>query len=240
MLNDWPAFIAAFDAECRTLTDALTSLDESEFARSTNCPPWTLHELVAHICFSACTFRDDFPTPAADSVLVTAADYYRRAERSTEEYRIDNVRRTQQAARRFSTGAEATNAVASAWQRTRSWLEGTDPELLVAGRANIVRDGQLLASTAMTLQSYAITRLIALSAHAVDVALTLSRPAWTTNAAADAVTPALLELLGGENPLPMLGWDHPSFLAAATGRRALTTRDQRVLGERAASFPLLS
>lgn len=240
MLNDWPAFIVAFDAECRTLTDTLTSLDESEFTRATNCPPWTLHELVVHICFSACTFPDDLAAPAADSILVTAADYYRRAERSTDEYRIDNVRRTQRAARQFSTGAEATDAVASAWQRTRSQLKGTDPEALVAGRANIVRDGQVLASTAMTLHSYAITRLIALSAHAVDVALTLSRPAWTTKATADAVIPALLELLGGENPLPTLGWDHQSFLAVATGRRALAPRDQRLLGERAERFPLLS
>jgi len=73
----------------------------------------------------------------------------------------------------------------------------------------------------------------------VDVAITLGREAWTTEAALGVMRPVFVELLGEEPPVS-LGWDEGVFLAVATGRRRLTDGERAVLGERAERFPLLS
>jgi len=238
--GDWRVAIAAFDRECQALLDVLTTLEDPKFERVTNCPPWTLRELVIHICFSACTFPAEVPKPAAGAVLVAAADYYRRAERATEAYRTTNVDTTRRVARGYPTGREAAAALASAWSSTRSRLERLDPNAKMAGRQNVSRGETVLAETEMRVADFFATRVIALAAHAADVAITLEQTPWTTEEALDVVTPILAELLGGAAPTAKLGWDRLSFLLAATGRRPLTPTERDQLGGRSEQFPLLS
>lgn len=240
MDDHWRTLLAAFDAECRVLVDMLSTVDERGFAQTTNCPPWNLHELVVHICFSACTLRPSGPEPDPTLPLATSADYYRRFERDTDRYRTDNVERTQRVARRYRSGHDAVPALAAAWSDSRGRLEMLAPSLRIPGPANIERNGELLSDTAITLSDYFLTRLIALAAHAVDVAITLNVAPWTTSAAASAVTPTLLELLGGDCSRAELGWDDRTFLVVATGRRPLTAEERRRLGPRSELFPLLS
>lgn len=237
--RSWIDLLGAFDRECSALLDVLSDLPEPEFARVTNCPPWTLHELVVHICFSACTFPAEMPAPAAGAVLITAADYYRRPERASETYRTANVDNTQRVARRFATGHDATEAVASVWATTRSRLEQLEPDTTMAGRSNVSRGGTVLAETTMHLADFFVTRVIALAAHAADVAISLDREPWTTPEALEVVTPPLADLLG-RDPTAELGWDRLQFLLTATGRRPLTAEEREQLAQQSDQFPLLS
>src|SRR5688500_6648530 len=108
MPDDWRGLIAAFDGEVAALLGALAELDDHDFARPTNCPPWDVRELIVHIAFSACVSADPrWARPAAGDVVVTAAGYYRRAERDSDEYRSRNVDRTLVAATRLATPAAA-------------------------------------------------------------------------------------------------------------------------------------
>jgi hypothetical protein len=75
------------------LSAVLHTLDPPQFDRPTNCLPWNLRELVVHTAASV-GIRDPFPSADPQSVPFSAADYYRRPERNTSEYRQANVDRT--------------------------------------------------------------------------------------------------------------------------------------------------
>lgn len=93
--------------------------------------------------------------------------------------------------------------------------------------------------TAMRLSDWVITRVVSVAAHGLDVATTLGRPPWTTLSAQLAVRPVFVALLGTQPP-DTLGWDDQTFLATATGRRALIDHERELLGPYAKRFPLLS
>jgi hypothetical protein len=92
---------------------------------------------------------------------------------------------------------------------------------------------------AMRLGDWVATRVVAVAAHGLDVAISLGREGWTTVGALAVVRPVFVDLLG-EEPSGELGWDDAAFLAVATGRRPLSEEEREVLGERAGRFPLLS
>ena len=108
--------IEPFDAECSALSRALELLTAEDFVRPTNCPPWTLHELVVHVADSLAMPDAGSPPPAEGWPVRSAADYYCRPERHTDEYRGSNVARTR---RRAATVAPETTAalLRTAWQR---------------------------------------------------------------------------------------------------------------------------
>jgi hypothetical protein len=87
--------LTALHHESRALSAVLRQVHPGDFDRRTNCPPWNLNELVVHIAMSI-HFADDDELPAAtpQSGVITAADYYRRPERDTSDYRQSNVDRT--------------------------------------------------------------------------------------------------------------------------------------------------
>jgi uncharacterized protein (TIGR03083 family) len=235
----WDAIVASFDAEHGALVAALDKLTDTDYHLVTNCPPWDLRELVVHICFSACTWPQQFPAPSSDAVEISAADYYRRAERDESDYRTGNVDRTQRVAARFATGRDALAALAAAWSSTRERLDEVAPDTRIAGPNGVSVAGRIATTTAIRLDSYMITRLIALAAHAVDVALTLRRDPWTTATAAERVAETLTELLGSAPPAS-LGWSAKDLLLVGTGRRPLAPTEREQLGHRATAFPLLS
>jgi hypothetical protein len=231
--------VAAFDDELAALIARLDALPERAYDQLTNCPPWDLRELVVHIAFSACTLADPLPRPAPDAVAISAADYYRRAERVDDGYRSDNVDRTRRVARRFPTGREACQAVATAWAATAPMLERLDAEAHLAGPENVRTSAGVASSTAIAVDDFLVTRLVALTAHAVDVAITLGERPWTMPSAADAVVPTLTDLLDGD-PRRELGWTATDLLIVGTGRRALSDAERAALGPTADRFPLLS
>lgn len=235
----WDAIVAPFDVEHSALIAALDQLTDNDYCVVTNCPPWNLRELVVHICFSACTLPGHLPPPASGAVEISAADYYRRAERNESDYRTGNVDRTQRVAARIPTGPGALAALAKAWSDTRARLGEITPDTRIAGPNGVEVAGRVAATTAIRMDSFMITRLIALAAHSVDVALTLGRDPWTTPAAAEAIVDTLAELLGSPPPAS-LGWSATDLLVVGTGRRSLTATERKQLGHLAGAFPLLS
>lgn len=223
--NDVGTWLAleAFDQECATFFRNIEPLPPDELARGTNCPPWTLHELVVHVVFSI-TLPESLQL-APDAEPIVAADYYRRPERDTDAYRTGNVDRTRSLAASVDPSAVAA-LFRSTWERSSATFGAHDPDLRIE-----------IGGCALTVESYLLTRIVAVAAHGVDAAITLERPAWTTTAALDAVRPVLVDLLGAEPPSV---WGNQDLLEIGTGRRPLSDADRKSLGERATTFPLLS
>jgi hypothetical protein len=80
-MGEWKA-LRALTEESRALSAVLLPLDPDAFARSTNCPPWNLKELVVHTATSI-RLHGDFPDPQPGARPRSAADYYRRPKRAT-------------------------------------------------------------------------------------------------------------------------------------------------------------
>ena len=214
--------------ESEALVGVLRGLDGASFGLVTNCPPWDLAELVVHMGGSV-DLRRAFGDAPAGMRVGSAADYYRRPERGTSEYRQRNVDESREQAREVLVDLSAVEWFEGVVGNALGVLEGDDLDrvVLVPGRG------------AMRLGDWVVTRVISLAAHGLDVAITLGREAWTTEAALKVMRPVFVELLGEEPPVS-LEWDDGAFLAVATGRRVLTESERVLLGSRDERFPLLS
>lgn len=220
--------VEALREESAALVAALRGLDGPEYERVTNCPPWTLAELVVHTGTSLAVPAGFVPAHAGAPVL-EAADYYRRPERGTEAYRTSNVALAQEVARSLEPGTDVAGWFSRAAEELADRLEGLD----LAVPVEVPRVG------AMPIREWAATRVMAVAAHGLDVAITLGRQPWTTSRAIDVCRPVLVALLGAEPPATV-GWDGPALLAVGTGRRALTEYERTQLADLADRLPLLS
>lgn len=200
-----------------------------DFNRMTNCPPWNLGELVVHIAMSIHLGDDEVPAATPDSGVLSAADYYRRPERDTPDYRQSNVDRAKQVA----SGVVATTPAA------RWFGEVLQDTVLRLSRLDLGRLVEIPGCGPMKLADWVVTRVISVAAHGLDVALTLSVEPWTRWPSLGVIRPVLVSLLGAEPPAGLC-WDDQTLLAAGTGRRALTGHERALLGSLADRFPLLS
>jgi uncharacterized protein (TIGR03083 family) len=221
--------LTALREESRALSAVLRQANPADFDRPTNCPPWTLNELVVHIAMSIHLGDDEFPAATPHSGVVAAADYYRRPERDTADYRQSNVDRTQKAASDVLARTSAARWFAQISQDT----------VLRLSRLDLARVVQIPSCGPMKLADWVLTRVISVAAHGLDVALTLGLQPWTTRPALHVTRPVLISLLGAEPPA-QLSWNDQTLLAAGTGRRSLTHDDRTVLGPLQDRFPLLS
>jgi uncharacterized protein (TIGR03083 family) len=219
--------LTALRQETRALSTVLHELNPAQFTQPTNCPPWNLQELIVHMAASI-AIRSPFPTAEPQSVLASAADYYRRPERDTPAYRQRNVDQTQQLAR--TVLADATPA---------RWFDQISRDTLARLSDDLDRAVLIPGRGAMRLADWVVTRVISIAAHGLDVAITLDRQPWTTGSALTIIRPVFVDLLGAEPP-PSLQWDDQALLASATGRRTLTDPERVLLGPRQERFPLLS
>ena len=217
--------LEAFDAECSALVAVVRAVSPIELSRRTNCPPWTLHELVVHIADSVETPEAEIGAALSAAHCHSAADYYRRSERATDDYRTGNVEHVRQLAAAVSPDDDA-DLLAATWQETSATMAGHEPDQLLR-----------TAGLTLALDDYLLTRVMSVAAHGIDVAITLERPSFTTPSALRALRPVLLDLLGGEAPMR---WTDQDLLAFGTGRRPLSTADQAALGPLSSRFPLLS
>jgi hypothetical protein len=156
---------------------------------------------------------------------VAAADYYRRPERDTADYRHSNVDRIQKAASDVLARTSAAR-----------WFDDT---VLRLSRLDLARVVEISSCGPMKLADLVLTRVISVAAHGLDVALTLGLQRWTTRPALHVTRPVLISLLGAEPPA-QLGWNDQTLLATGTGRRALTHHDRTMLGPLQDRFHLLS
>lgn len=212
-------------AECEAIASALNDIDgKTAFSAETNCPPWTLKELVVHTWQTILLPR--VFTPAIDGRPKTAADWYRRAERETPEYRSRNVDQARKAAAAFTTGGEAVAALlASARQfEERISVENLDAIITTPRVSPIV------------LREYVVTRVISVAVHGLDVAISTGTDPFTTEAGLELTCEVLEELLGTSRI--ELGWAARELFAWGTGRT--TPASDRVTEQIAERLPLIS
>lgn len=219
--------LVALRQETGALSAVLRPLDPAQFDRPTNCPPWDLRELVVHTAASV-GIRAPFPSAGPQPALSSAADYYRRPERDTRQYRQRNVERTRQLAAEVLAGTSPAR-----------WFDEVTQDAVTKLSQDDLSRTVLISGRAMRLADWVVTRVVSVAAHGLDVALTLGSQPWTTSSAMTVVRPVLVELMGAEPPASV-NWDDHTLLATATGRRALTTTEQMLLGPLRERVPVLS
>lgn len=192
-------------AECEAIASALNLIDgDAAFSAESNCPPWTLKELVVHT-WQTILLPRAFRT-AGDGQPKTAADWYRRSERETPEYRTRNVDQARAAAAAFTTGAEALTALVAAAGQFEDRIAHENLRGLIATPS----------VSPIALHDYVVTRVVSVAVHGLDIAISIGAEPFTTRAALDLTCGVLEELL--RTSRAKLGWTEHELLAWGTGR----------------------
>lgn len=202
---------AAFRDECVRLTAELRDLTEADLDRPTNCPPWTVRDLVAHVHTGVGRLAGMLAAPAPPQARVDAAGYF-GAAKFTPPVDADRLEGGHRAARCLA----ATTLTADLDRAQRATLDAIDAQ--PPGRLVRTRHGD-----AMTMVEFLRTRVVEVGVHGLDLAAALDRRPWLTPAAAIVVA----DLLTGGHPVPAaLGWDRLTLIRKTTGRSPLTSAER--------------
>ncbi|WFF00281.1 maleylpyruvate isomerase N-terminal domain-containing protein [Micromonospora sp. WMMD964] len=205
---------AAFSAECVRLTEVLADLVDADLDRPTDCPPWTVRELIAHIHTGVGRLADMLAASAPTRAEVDAAGYFSRAK-FTPQVDADRIAGGRRDALQVDRGALAAE-VERAWRATEAGVAAAPP-----GRVVRTRHGD-----AMLLTEFLRTRVVEVGVHGLDLAAALGRSPWLTAPAAEVIA----DLLTGGHPTPVgLGWDRVTLIRKTTGRAALTAPERAAL-----------
>ncbi|MEV4118462.1 maleylpyruvate isomerase N-terminal domain-containing protein [Micromonospora sp. NPDC049645] len=206
--------LAAFSAECAQLTGILAELVDSDLDRPTDCPPWTVRDLVAHVRTGAGRLTDMLAEPAPPRAEVDAAGYF-GAAKFTTQVDADRIAGGQRDALRVDRPAQATE-FDRAWRATDTAVRAAPPDRVVRTRHG----------DAMRLTEFLRTRVVEVGVHGLDLAAALGRPPWLTPPAAVVIA----DLLTGGRPTPAgLGWDRLTLIRKTTGRAALTAPERATI-----------
>lgn len=200
----------AFRLECGALSDAVAGLSDAEWNLPTRCIPWTVRDLLGHVCVVIDWLPAMLDAPAPREAEISAVEYYRPDDRFSPRTNGKRIALAQDRAARPATGAAFAEDFAATWRRVDG-LCRAQPD----GRTVRTRHGD-----AMLLSEFLLTRVVEVAVHGLDLADALGRDAWLTPAAGDAVTELLL---GPEHAAAAgkLEWSRPHFLRKATGREPL-------------------
>nr|WP_063783366.1 maleylpyruvate isomerase N-terminal domain-containing protein [Streptomyces sp. XY431] len=203
--------LEAFQLECAAVGDAVAGLSEAEWDLPTRCTPWTVRDLLGHVCVVIDWLPAMLDAPEPGEAEISAVEYYRPDDRFSQRTNGKRIALAQDRAAEPADGAACAEDFAETWRRVDR-LCRAQPD----GRTVRTRHGD-----AMLLSEFVLTRVVEVAVHGLDLADALGREAWLTPAAGDAVTELLL---GAEQALAAdkLEWSRPHFLRKATGREPLT------------------
>lgn len=204
----------AFRAEAAQLCAVLADLDEADFDRPTNCPPWTVRDLVAHVRIAVERLTEVLTQPAPTQVDTDAAGYFAAAKFVAEKDRA-RVDQAQQEAAALGTGSALVAYLDRTWRTA-------DQAVAAAPARRPVRTPH---GDRMALSDFLLTRVVELGVHGLDLAAALTRHPWLTTPAAALIADLLAGPAGPDAPAA-LGWDRLTFIAKATGRTPLTTTER--------------
>ncbi|WP_232234183.1 maleylpyruvate isomerase N-terminal domain-containing protein [Micromonospora chokoriensis] len=206
--------LAAFCAECAQLTEVLAGLDDADLDRPTDCPPWRVRDLIAHIRTGAGRLTAMLAAPAPPRAEVDAAGYF-GAAKFTTAVDADRVAGGQRDALQVDRAALATEFDRT-WRATEAAIAAAPPDRVVRTRHG----------DAMGLNEFLRTRVVEVGVHGLDLAAALGRPPWLTPPAAVVIA----DLLTGGRPTPAgLSWDRLTLIRKTTGRAALTTPERAAI-----------
>ncbi|MET8517940.1 maleylpyruvate isomerase family mycothiol-dependent enzyme [Streptomyces sp. NPDC005077] len=202
--------LEAFRRESGALTDAVSGLSEAEWSLPTRCTPWTVRDLLGHVCVVIDWLPGMLDAPAPGEARISAADYYRPDDRFSPQTNSARIALAQDRAAEPTDGAAFAEDFTATWRRVDRLCQ-----VQPASRTVWTRHGD-----AMLLSDFLLTRVVEVAVHGLDLANALGREPWLTSSAGDAV----LELLLGAEQMAAadkLGWSQPHFLRKATGREPL-------------------
>ncbi|MET8121069.1 maleylpyruvate isomerase N-terminal domain-containing protein [Micromonospora sp. NPDC005291] len=204
----------AFSAECARLTEILAELVDGDLDLPTDCPPWTVRELIAHVRTGIGRLTDMLAAPAPPRAEVDAAGYFGTAK-FTPQVDADRIAGGRRDARQVDRAALASE-VDRAWRATDAAVAAAPPDRVVRTRHG----------DAMLLTEFLRTRVVEVGVHGLDLAAALGRPPWLTAAAAAVIA----DLLTAGRPAPAgLRWDRLTLIRKTTGRAALTAPEQAAI-----------
>ncbi|MFF4171979.1 maleylpyruvate isomerase family mycothiol-dependent enzyme [Streptomyces sp. NPDC001744] len=200
----------AFRQECEALAGAVAGLSGADWTLPTRCVPWTVRDLLGHVCVVIDRLPDVLAAPAPGGAEISAAEYYRPDDRFSPRSNRTRVTAAEDRAARWADGTDAAEDFAATWRRAAR-LCGDRP----AGRTVRTRHGD-----AMLLSEFLLTRVVEVALHGLDLADALGRDAWLTPAAGDAVAELIL---GAEHAgaAGEPGGNRPRLLRKVTGREPL-------------------
>ncbi|MFD3513863.1 maleylpyruvate isomerase N-terminal domain-containing protein [Streptomyces sp. NPDC058657] len=202
--------LEVFRRESGALADAVSGLSEAEWSLPTRCTPWTVRDLLGHVCVVIDWLPGMLDAPAPGEARISAADYYRPDDRFSPRTNRARIALARDRAAEPTEGAAFAEDFTAAWRRADRLCQ-----VQPAGRTVWTRHGD-----AMLLSDFLLTRVVEVAVHGLDLADALGREPWLTSSAGDAV----LELLLGAERMAAadaLGWNRPHFLRRAAGREPL-------------------
>ena len=214
----------ALRVEAAELCEVAAGLSGADLGQPSPCPPWTVADLLSHIIIAT-----DRVGPAIEAgrgtrgELVTARGYYRADERFSAGVNSDRIDVAVALAARLETAAAISAGLAAACQRTLALLAAAPADQVVRTRHG----------DRMLLPEFAITRVVELGLHGLDLATALGREPWLTSEAT-AVLEDLLLPAGGPTPPQVaerLGCGRAGVIARLTGRMATSPSEQAGLTE---------
>lgn len=214
----------AFRAEAAALGNVAAGLSDADLLRPSPCPPWSGADLLCHVLVAVGRVGQSVAAATADAhgPLVAAAGYYRHDTRFSAAVNTERINVAVTLAARLGSAARIAAELAAASERSLALLTAAPPEAEVRTRHG----------DRMLLTEFAVTRVVELAVHGLDLAAGLARQPWLTPQAA-AVLDTLLLPHGGASQLAAdLGCDRTGVIARLTGRIPMSAADLAVLRER--------
>jgi uncharacterized protein (TIGR03083 family) len=212
--------LEALRCEAEALSAAARDLGEDDWSRPTRCEPWSVRELLGHVCVVIGWLPQMLESAAPAEPQVTATGYYRpdaRFSPATNAARIESARA--RAARHADNGAGLAADFDATWRQAYG-LCGAQP----SGRIVATRHGD-----AMLLSEFLLTRVVEVAVHGMDIADALGREPWLTEQAEGAVLNLVIGPAYREH-IRVLNWDGVTALRKVTGRAALTGIEAETIG----------
>ncbi|MFG2839013.1 maleylpyruvate isomerase family mycothiol-dependent enzyme [Streptomyces zaomyceticus] len=202
--------LEAFQLECGALGDAVAGLSGAEWDLPTRCAPWTVRDLLGHVCVVIDWLPVMLDAPEPGGAEISAAEYYRPDDRFSPGTNARRIALAQDRAAGPADGAASAEDFAATWRRADRLCRDQP-----GGRTVRTRHGD-----AMLLSEFVLTRVVEVAVHGLDMADALGCEAWLTPAAGDAVAELLL---GTEHATAAdeLGWSRSRLLRKTTGREPL-------------------
>jgi uncharacterized protein (TIGR03083 family) len=202
---DLPGVLEVFTTEASALGRAVAGFADGQWDRRTRCAPWSVRELLGHVCVGLGWVPGMIAQAAPERAEVSAAGYYRPDHRFDTSANAVRIALGRERLAGLEPGALPA-AFASVWQEVASRCSREPDDRVVRTRHG----------DAMLLADFLRTRVVELALHGLDLADAAECEPWLTAPATDVV----LGLLFGDemDRVDEAGLTKESMLRAATGR----------------------
>lgn len=159
--------LEAFRLECGALGDAVAGLSEAEWDLPTRCTPWTVRDLLGHVCVVIDWLPAMLDAPEPGEAEISAVEYYRPDDRFSPRTNGKRIALAQDRAAGPVDGGAFAEDFAATWRRVDRLCRAQP-----GGRTVRTRHGD-----AMLLSEFVLTRVVEVAVHGLDLADALGREA---------------------------------------------------------------